>query len=80
MKDILKDLYINHFIEAHEPSPEYWEARRLEAALQNQLMAGLTREESDRLTGRQADLELVSNLEWFREGFRLGVLLMLELQ
>ena len=77
MTDILKELYFNYYEGAHGPTAEYREACKKESEYWDKLP--LSEEELYELQRRQSDMVTASSIEWFREGFRLGASLMLEL-
>ena len=77
MSDILTELYLNYFEGTHRPSAEYREACKKECAFWETL--SLSEEALNELRCRQVDMVTESNIGWFREGFRLGASLMLEL-
>ena len=77
MTDILKELYLSYFEGAHKPTPEYRDACKKELESWNKL--NLSEEVLSELQRREADVVTESSIEWFREGFRLGVSLMLEM-
>lgn len=79
MTDILKEIYFKHYLESHKPSPEYRSACRKQEEMLDGLLPELSGRDRDTMYAWQADVLLLSNLDWFREGFRLGASLMLEL-
>ncbi len=78
MNDILEELYMGYFLEQHKPSPETRAATRKEGEALGKLLPGLGGDTVEELQARQSETLISSNLDWFREGFRLGVSLMLE--
>lgn len=78
MTDILEELYFQYFDEAHKPSPAYKAACKEEIALWNKLLPDISRAELEQIQAKHAEIFTIANIEWFREGFRLGVALMLE--
>ena len=78
MTDILEELYFQYFDEAHNPSPAYRAACKEETALWDKLMPNISKAELEEIQAKQAEIFTITNLEWFREGFRLGAALMLE--
>lgn len=76
--DILEQIYIRH-LEEYDPSPEY----RVLCERLDKLWAdagqALGEEGVRRLQDCESDIYLRSNLAWFREGWRMGTLLVLDL-
>ena len=76
--NILEQIYI-HRLEEYAPSAEYWalfkELDQLWAAAEPALGGGKTGELQD----GESRLRAQSNYEWFREGWRMGTLLWLDL-
>lgn len=79
MTDILEALYKSYFLENHKASPEYRAASRTEEKMLDKLLSGVSEDDREELRAWQADSLMLSNIDWFREGFRLGAALMLEL-
>ena len=77
MTDILEKLYMDYFLEQHKPSPETRTATRKEGEALDKLLLSLSDDDREELQAWQSDALILSNLDWFREGFRLGVSLML---
>ena len=78
MNDILEELYVDYFLEQYKPSPETRAATRKEGEALGKLLPGLGGDTVEELQARQSETLISSNLDWFREGFRLGVSLMME--
>lgn len=78
MNDILEELYMDYFLEQYKPSPETRAATRKEGEALGKLLPGLGGDTVEELQARQSETLISSNLDWFREGFRLGVALMME--
>ena len=79
MTDILKELYEERFYNNWQITPEYQELNDKETALWEQVKPLIGQKIIDQLTSSQSDVTYQSNYEWFREGFRLGAGLILEL-
>lgn len=77
MKDPLREIF-EHFQDFHSPTAEYWALCRAEEDVLNQARSVMGTAFVDELLRRSADVSWQSEYEWFREGFRLGVALMLE--
>ena len=78
MNDILEELYMGYFLEQYKPSPETRATTRKEGEALGKLLPGLGGDTVEELQARQSETLISSNLDWFREGFRLGVALMME--
>lgn len=79
MTSILKELYEERFYANWQVTPEYQALADKEGELWEQVKPLIGRKMIDRLLDIQSDLAYQGNYEWFREGFRLGASLMLEL-
>lgn len=79
MTDILKELYKEKFYINWRATPEYQALERKEGELWDQVKPLLGQEMIDQLMDSQSAVAYQSNYEWFREGFRLGAGLLLEL-
>lgn len=79
MTDILKELYEERFYTHWQTTPEYRKLADKEAALWEQAKPLLGQKLIDQLSNSQSDVSYQTNYEWFREGFRLGASLVLEL-
>lgn len=79
MTDIIKELYEERFYTNWRATPEYQALADREDELWEQVKPLIGQKIIDQLMGSQSDLSYQTNYEWFREGFRLGASLMLEL-
>ena len=79
MTDIIKELYNSALYMDRAPSEELLALRTEELELWSKIEPRLGLEMMDKLTDVQASIDHEKNLTWFREGFRLGAGLMLEL-
>ena len=79
MTDIIKELYDSALYTDRAPSEELLALRAEESKLWEKIEPLLGLETMDKLTDVQASIDNEKNLTWFREGFRLGASLMLEL-
>ena len=79
MTDILKGLYEQRFYANWQATPEYRELADKEAALWEQVKPLIGRKVIDQIQDSHSDINYQTNYEWFREGFRLGASLILEL-
>ncbi len=79
MTDILKELYEERFYTHWRATPEYRTLTQKEDELWEQVRPMLGQKMIDQLMSSQSDVSYQTNYEWFREGFRLGASLMLEL-
>ena len=77
MTDILKELYLDYYEGKHTPSADSRKVCRAETDFWNRL--NLSEEVLSELQIKEADVITEANIDWFREGFRLGASLMLEL-
>ena len=77
MQDPLREIY-EHFQDLYSPTAEYWRLCRIEDGVLDQARSVMGAAFVDELLRRAADVSWQSEYEWFREGFRLGVALMLE--
>ena len=77
MIDVLKELYLNYYEGLLKPSAEYREACQKESDFYDAL--DLSEETLDKLRRIEVDLSTALSVDSFREGFRLGASLMLEL-
>ena len=80
MTDILKELFESSLYRDYTPSEELKALRRQEIDQWNQIKSVLGLETVDKLSDTQSAIAHEIELEWFREGFRLGASLMLELR
>lgn len=79
MTDILKELYEERFSTHWRTTPEYRALARKEGELWEQVKPLLGQKMIDQLMDSQSNVSYQTNYEWFREGFRLGAGLILEL-
>ena len=79
MTDILKELFDSPFYSRCGPPEELRALYQQESELWEKLVPELSPEALDSLNAAQADIARADNLQWFREGFRLGASLMLHL-
>jgi len=78
MKSQLREIYELLRCGLGTPSAEYSALERKTLALWDEVSPVLGKEAVDELLSSYSDLAWQSDYEWFREGFRLGVALMLE--
>ena len=79
MTNILKSLYEERFYANWQATPEYQELADKEGELWEQVKPLIGQKMIDQIMRSQSDLSYHTNYEWFREGFRLGASLILEL-
>ena len=79
MTDILKELFESPFYGGCDPSETLTALRKRETELWDQLLPVLGLETIDEINDTQGAIAHEINLQWYREGFRLGASLMLEL-
>ncbi len=79
MTDILKELFESPFYDEDEPTEKLKALCEKESALWNEALPILGLDTIDKITNVQAAIAHEINLDWFRQGFRLGASLILEL-
>ena len=79
MTDILKQIYEDKFFARRPLTEEYQSLSEKDGILWEKARPLLGRELTDKIQNNQSDINYQTNFEWFREGFRLGASLMLEL-
>lgn len=79
MTDILKELFDSPLYIDRAPSEELLALRAEESKLWDKIQPLIGLEIMDELNDVQAGIDNEKNLTWFREGFRLGAGLILEL-
>ncbi len=79
MSDIIKELFESPLYIDRAPSEELLALRAAELELWDKIQTLIGLETLDKLTDIQASIGNEKSLTWFREGFRLGASLMLEL-
>lgn len=79
MTDIIKELFDSALYIDRAPSEKLLALRAEESKLWEKIQPLIGLEIMDELTDVQASIDNEKNLTWFREGFRLGASLMLEL-
>ena len=83
MKSVLRDIYHGEQrnIENFEESKEYWEVHKQYDELYEKLLQGLNEEQKkilDDLFVMSGGLESEASCTWFKEGFKMGLLIALE--
>lgn len=78
MNDIIGQIYLRR-LEEHTPSAEYSALCRRLDELWTAAGQVLGEEQISQLQNSENDVYFRSNYEWFREGWRMGMLLSLEL-
>lgn len=83
MKSVLRDIYHGEQknIENFEESNEYWEVHKKYDELYEKLLQGLNEEQKkilDDLYVLSGGLESEASCTWFREGFKMGLLIAVE--
>lgn len=79
MTDILKELFESTFYDEDEPTEKLKALNEKESALWAEVLPILGLDTVDEITNVQAAIAHEIDLDWFRQGFRLGASLMLEL-
>lgn len=79
MTDLIKIIYEEAFYSSRVRTPEGQELRTAEEEFMEKLLPLLGRKTLDDIYNLYNDIEFQSNLDWFREGFHLGAMLMMEL-
>lgn len=79
MSDILEDLFYNKFMAEYEPTSVERGFRRKIQQHWEAIDPLISAEKREEMQNFQSAAETDANLSWFREGFRLGAALMLEL-
>ena len=79
MTDVLKQVYKDKFFARRPLTEEYQSLAEKDGILWKEARPLLGRELMDKIQNSQSDINYQTNYEWFREGFRLGASLMLEL-
>ena len=77
MQDPLREIF-EHFQDIHSPTEKYWALSRVTEDILDQIRPVMGRELVDDLLHSCANVNFESEYEWFLEGLRLGVALMLE--
>lgn len=78
MSDIIEQIYNGMLSRNHDYSLEDKDLLRRDAELWNLAAPVLGREMVDALQDSQSNIALQTNLNWFREGIRVGLSLVLE--
>ena len=78
MDDIIGQIYLQH-LEEYAPSAEYWAIFQELDQLWTAAAPALGTDVLADLQDWESGLRSQSNYEWFREGWRMGMLLSLEL-
>lgn len=79
MQDIIEKLFSEVYYPSAKPSPTYKKLCAQQEELWNQARPLLEKDAVEAIQNNQSDIEFTTNQEWFREGFRPGALLMLQL-
>ena len=79
MNDMLKQIYKDKFFSSRPLTEEYQTLADKDCTLWEKARPLLGQELIDQIQDNQSDINYQTNYEWFREGFRLGASLMLEL-
>lgn len=79
MSDILRNLYTGNFTAQPKTRAEYFQQANQVEALWEKAGERLGEDLLEELRAAEADLQFEHNFNWYREGFRLGALLTLEL-
>ena len=79
MTDIIKQIYEDRFYANRPLTEEYQTLADKECILWEEARPLLGRELADKIQDNQSDINYQTNYEWFREGFRLGASLRLEI-
>lgn len=79
MDDILKEIFDSDLYDDCEVPEKLQDLRAQEAVLWEKFLPALGLDAIDEINNHQAEINYESCLMWFRRGFRLGALLMLEL-
>lgn len=78
MTSVIQEIYNHLMAKGFAVTPEYRELCRENAALWDEIQPLLTKETVEKLMDSQNDMILRTNLDWFREGVRIGAAFMLE--
>ena len=83
MKSVLRDIYHGDQknIENFKESEEYWEVHKKYGELYEKLLQGLNEEQQktlDDLYVLSGGLESEASCTWFKEGFKMGLLIAVE--
>ncbi|MDE7221244.1 MAG: hypothetical protein K2O45_16775 [Oscillospiraceae bacterium] len=79
MTDILKELFESPLYGGCNPSDTLRALQKKENELWDRLLPVIGLETIDEINNTQGEIAREIDLQWFREGFRLGASLMLEL-
>jgi len=79
MTDMLEMIYNSDAFFERPPSEKYFALSREESKVWEKIRPLIGRELSDELNAALTQSAQQANLDWFRQGFRLGASLMLEL-
>lgn len=79
MKNVLKELYKEYYSGSYQPTARYFALTQKEQELWDQVEPLIGQETAEKLQERQGEVSDELSYGWFREGIRVGVLLMLEL-
>ena len=79
MQNLLKELYKEYYSGSYKPTAEYFALTQKEQDLWDRVEPLIGQETAERLQDSQGEISDELSYGWFREGIRVGVLLMLEL-
>ena len=79
MQDILKSLYTGSFTAQPAPNTQYFQQANQVEDLWEKVRELIGEDLLEELRAAENSIQFEHNFNWYREGFRLGALLMLEL-
>lgn len=79
MTSVIREIYNDMMAKGLAVTPEYRELCRKNDMLLEKIRPLLGEETIEKLQNNQSDIVLQTNLEWFREGIRIGAAFMREL-